>query len=143
MGFFSWDCKVCGESMKTGDDWMGLVTIVSDDGSMVRGMYDGYGRVQTRMGEMDLTESEGRFACYHATCYALAGNPAYDGPSGSADDQGCGESEIEPRTLAEIEDIKSRRAKRTAEDRAALQRFMAERRAECVSTGKPIPEWLR
>lgn len=111
MGCFSWDCKACGESMKEGG-WMGNVAIVGEDGSLVEGIYDGYGRVETRMGELDLMYE--RFACYHATCYALAGRVAYDGPSNPADDQGLGEDEPEPKTLADIEDIKRRRAKRTA-----------------------------
>lgn len=113
MGYFSWNCKACGESMKEGG-WMGNVAIISEDGSVVRGIYDGYGRVETRMGELDLMDGDERFACYHATCYALAGRVAYDGPSDSADDQGLGEYETEPKTLGDIENIKRRRAKRTS-----------------------------
>jgi hypothetical protein len=86
---------------------MGKAIAVSDDGSVVSGEYDGYGRLETRLGEVELTEAEGHFALYHTKCYALAGRPAYSGPSQSANDQGCGESEIESKTMADVEAIKA------------------------------------
>jgi len=142
MGFFSWECKCCGESMKSGNDWMGQVVIVSDDDSVVRGEYDGYGRVNGRMGELDLQDASGEFACYHAACYALAGKPDYDGPSHSANDQGCGESEVEPKSMADVEAIKVRRAARDAEAKASWLRYKAERQAEAAKTGEELPDWL-
>lgn len=143
MGFFSWDCRCCGESMKEGRDWMGDVVIVGDDGSVVRGKYDGYGRVESRMGEVEIVEADGHFACYHAACYKIAGKPDYDGPSRSANDQGCGESEIEPKTMADVEAIKARRAVRDAEAHAEYLAYKAKRIAECKAKGEPVPEWLQ
>jgi hypothetical protein len=128
--------------MKEGNDWMGDVVIVGSDDSVVRGEYDGYGRVLSRMGEVDITEADGEFACYHAKCYALAGKPDYDGPSHSAHDQGLGESEIEPQSLADVEAIKARRRQRDADAKAAWLKFKAEKRAELQAKGEPVPEWL-
>jgi len=142
MGFFSWECKCCGESMKEGRAWMGDVVIVGDDHSVVRGRYDGYGRVESRMGEVEIVEADGHFACYHAACYKIAGKPEYTGPSGSANDQGCGESEIEPKSLEDVEAIKSRRVQRDIDRKEAARVAMAEIRAGYEARGEPVPEWL-
>lgn len=128
--------------MKSGNDWMGDVVIVGSDDSVVRGEYDGYGRVLGSLGEVDITEADGEFACYHAACYKLAGKPDYDGPSHSANDQGCDESEIEPQSLADVEAIKARRKERDAAEEAAWLKAKAEMIAEYKAKGEPVPEWL-
>jgi hypothetical protein len=143
MGFFSWDCKCCGESMKEGNDWMGDVVIVGDDGSVIRGKYDGYGRVESRVGEVEIVEADGHFACYHAKCYALAGKPEYTGPSRSANDQGCGESEIEPHTMADVEAIKARRVERDAQKRAEKKAYYTKAIAELEAKGEEVPDYMR
>jgi hypothetical protein len=142
MGFFSWDCKCCGESLKSGNDWMSQAVVVADDGSVVKGEYDGYGRVDGRLGETDITEADGCCAVYHAACYKLAGKPDYDGPSHSANDQGLGVSEIEPKTLADIDAIKARRQVRNAEAKAAFQAARAKMIAEYKEKGEAVPTWL-
>ena len=142
MGFFSWSCKCCGESAKSGNDWMGKVVIVSDDASIIRGEYDGYGRVDGSLGgEIDLTDADGEFALYHAACYGIAGKP-FDGPSLPARDQGLGESEVEPKTLEDVEAIKARRVQRSNEQRAAARVAYAEIRQEYLDKGESVPEWL-
>lgn len=142
MGYFSWECKCCGESAKSGDDWMGQVVVVGSDGSTIKGKYDGYGRVLSRaLGEVELM-AEGDFALYHAQCYVLAGKPDYDGPSDPANDQGLGESEVEPQSLEDITSIKSRRKARDAARKAAWLKVKAEMVAEYKAKGEPVPDWL-
>jgi hypothetical protein len=143
MGFFSWDCKCCGESIKSGNDWMGKAVAVSDDGSVVSGEYDGYGRLETRLGEVELVDAEGHFALYHAKCYTLAGKPGYNGPSRSAADQGCGKSEKEPETLADIADIKRRSARRAKDRAKSWQKSKTKMVADYQAKGEPVPEWLQ
>jgi len=142
MGCFSWECKCCGESAKEGDDWMGQVVIVGEDGSVLRGTYDGYGRVHGGLGSIDISDGPDSFALYHSACYKLAGKPDYDGPSRHADDQGLGESEIEPRTLEDVEAIKTRRKARDAEQKARWEASKVQIRAEYEAKGEPVPEWL-
>lgn len=122
---------------------MGDVIIVGEDDSVIRGRYDGYGRVLSSLGEVDITDAEGRFACYHTVCYKLAGKPDYDSPSTHAGDQGCGESEIEPKSLEDVEAIKARRKARDAEAKARWEAFKIEKRAELEAKGEEIPAYLR
>jgi hypothetical protein len=111
MGFFSWDCKVCGHPMIShyavnGDEsvdisWMTHVVVIDANGSILRGEYDGYGRVDGR--EVDWT---GEPQCYHKKCWELAGRPVdYNEPSKSAYDQGFffdDEHDVpEPKTFKE------------------------------------------
>lgn len=88
MGFFSWDCKVCGHPMlspavttgRTG--WMSQVVAIEPNGTILRGEYDGYGRIDGR-------ETDGAPECYHQRCWDLAGRPVnYTEESESSRDQG-------------------------------------------------------
>ena len=51
MGFFSWNCRGCGHPMLSDhkankiNRWMRDVVAVEHDGNVVKGGYDGYGRV--------------------------------------------------------------------------------------------------
>ena len=51
MGFFSSDCHECGKSIKAPYDlpeankWMNEVITISSDGILIKGPYDGYGRI--------------------------------------------------------------------------------------------------
>ena len=100
MGFFSYECKGCGRSLLSemavpaGSDfgWMTRVVVVAKDGDIVRGDYDGYGRVETESFEeielLDLMWDEDGPACYHEACHEACGKPAWDGTSPHARDQG-------------------------------------------------------
>jgi hypothetical protein len=87
MGFFSWDCNVCGHPMLSPDAtnrtnrWMADVVVIEPNGSILMGEYDGYGRVNDR-------DVDGEPCCYHHACWEVAGKPTKYIPSESAHDQG-------------------------------------------------------
>jgi len=91
MGFFSFECKGCGHSIlsdyavdKGENEWMKDCVAVAEDGSILRGEYDGYGRV----GSWD-DEGYDDTAFYHKHCWELMGKPTeFDGASDHAADQG-------------------------------------------------------
>ena len=89
MGFFSWNCRGCGESMKAPydlkeeDAWQNDVVVVTEDNKIIAGDYDGYGRV----GCEDL--SYYKFECWHQKCYISNGQPTtYTEQAQAAQDQG-------------------------------------------------------
>ena len=88
MGFFSWDCKKCGKSIRSvystdkSDAWMREAVVLEENGSIIKGEYDGYGRV----GGYEVDDYD--VCMYHAKCWEEAGKPEYDGPSDGAADQG-------------------------------------------------------
>jgi len=119
MGVFSWNCEVCGQSIKSpfGERsctppqavaWQNKLVAILPDGKVLRGYYDGYGRVNdgpgpwplTHEGESVLDQKTGPWdytqrkqhgdpAVWHLKCYEHAGEPTeYPGPSHPADDQG-------------------------------------------------------
>jgi hypothetical protein len=91
MGFFSFECKGCGHSIlsaysvdKGENEWMKDCVAVGEDGEVLKGEYDGYGRV----GPYE-DESYDNKAFYHRHCWELLGKPTeFDGPSDHAEDQG-------------------------------------------------------
>jgi hypothetical protein len=90
MGFFSWNCVECGHPMLSPmavndvNEWMSRVTVIAKDGSILKGEYDGYGRVNGR--ELDWQDDP---QCYHDACWQKAGKPTeYTTPSENANDQG-------------------------------------------------------
>ena len=92
MGFFSWNCRECGQSIlnvhaitpKT--KWRNEMVAVLKNGSVLFGPYDGYGRV----GDIEIPDSyETPPDVYHVRCYGKAGTPnQYKGGSEHAEDQG-------------------------------------------------------
>ena len=119
MGYFSWQCTICGQSVKAagetpiGLEWQSVAVAVMPDGKILHGLYDGYGRIvddeedshdlqaQTP-GEWDGETPQGRQlgnpAMWHHQCWEHAGSPtAYTGPALPAEDQGffCGSGEAE------------------------------------------------
>ena len=94
MGFFSWQCKGCDESIKApyglSEDvrWKNKVVMLMPNGTCISGDYDGYGRIhQPELTvEIDAVESLSEF--WHSRCYSEANGPAYTSPSDSALDQG-------------------------------------------------------
>jgi len=91
MGLFSWNCKQCGESIKApfevpvDIEWQNEAILLCEDGTMVCGDYDGYGRVGGANIEFKTSNPE----LWHKKCWEKAGQPMkYSGPSDYAEDQG-------------------------------------------------------
>lgn len=153
MGFFSWDCKACGHSIRheraTNEvsRWLSEAVLVEDDGSTVRGTYDGYGNLVTRSGrELELAEGREEPCLYHQACYDLMGKPSYDKPSRSASDQGHFVGEYDPKKPHSKDDVAAlaKFAKDKAEeDRRKRQEAYAKMKAEYVAKGEPVPAWLQ
>lgn len=90
MGFFSWNCKWCGESIKSPyacehKMWQNDCVLVKKSGTTVIGEYDGYGRIR---GEGDEYEIRGEPELWHYPCWIKAGKPKFSGASDGAQDQG-------------------------------------------------------
>lgn len=88
MGFFSWDCKGCGESIKAPYDiptpikWHNDVVALEPDGSVQMGEYNGYGKINR---DVDYHTVE----MWHIKCWNSAGCPnTYSGASDYSEDQG-------------------------------------------------------
>jgi hypothetical protein len=82
MGLFSYECKRCTKSLLSPEaarkpfEWMTHVVAVIEGGSISRGTYDGYGRIEFRSGtECELPEDE-RFDAYHDACWIANGKPS-------------------------------------------------------------------
>jgi len=89
MGFFSWDCKACGHPLlshyvlENDNKWMNRGVALTNDGSVLKGEYDGYGRLN------DHEIGDGDPEVYHEACWKLIGKPTdKTGPSRSSSDQG-------------------------------------------------------
>lgn len=90
MGFFSWDCRACGKSVRSAytnaghGQWMTKAVAVTRGGAVVHGEYDGYGRLD----DFELVDA-GPFTIWHLACWEHGGRPvAFDGEARSAEDQG-------------------------------------------------------
>jgi hypothetical protein len=88
MGLFSYDCQGCGHPLLAPcatdegiNTWMSQGVAVFCDGDRASGEYNGYGR----LGWADGIE---RTAVWHRACFTVAGEPAYEKPSLSSEDQG-------------------------------------------------------
>ena len=96
MGLFSWDCKECEHPMLSEyatnniNQWMNDVVVIESNGCILKGSYDGYGRVG--QAEISLSFSGYEFTnepgCYHRACWEKAGSPNEYSPSQGSDDQG-------------------------------------------------------
>lgn len=88
MGFFSWNCKGCSESIKapygvpTSIYWQNQATCLLPNGSIIIGNYDGYGG----LGDMEVEDDSAEW--WHNKCWNEADKPAFTGPSSHARDQG-------------------------------------------------------
>jgi len=153
MGFFSWDCKACGHSVRAtnatraASAWLAEAVLVEPDGSTLRGTYDGYGRLETRSGrEVELGEGLEPPCLYHTACYDLVGKPSYDEPSFSARDQGFFVGEYDPAKPHSKEDVAAlaKFAKdRAEEERREARAALAKMREEYLAEGKELPLWLQ
>jgi len=90
MGFFSWNCNSCGHPLlshyvlEDRNAWMSNGVAILEDGSVLRGEYDGYGRLN----DHEINDF-GSPECYHEACWNLEGKPTeYNQPSEDARDQG-------------------------------------------------------
>lgn len=92
MGFFSWNCKGCGHPllgpMATEDlnGWMTDGVVILEDGTILKGEYDGYGRLDNR-DINEVSECGGEPECWHHSCWIKAGKPTKwaTGSEGSED----------------------------------------------------------
>lgn len=94
MGFFSWQCKACDVSVISSwascpvTEWQTDCVAIFENGDVIKGEYDGYGRMLTDYGEIELHYS-GNFALYHRACWEAAGRPTdFTEASRGAHDQG-------------------------------------------------------
>lgn len=90
MGMFSWDCRRCGHPALSPaattkiNVWMNRVVALTPNGSLHRGPYDGYGRVDDAS-----IHERGEPEVYHEACWRLAGKPVeFTGASMPSADQG-------------------------------------------------------
>lgn len=90
MGFFSSDCEGCGHPLLSPaattriNAWMNRGVSILPNGSIMRGDYDGYGR----LGDVDCVGIEPA-TVWHAACFKVAGSPSdYRGESRYSADQG-------------------------------------------------------
>lgn len=113
MGFFSWDCKGCGNSMRSAhavtktSAWMKQVVIYTKGSKTARrGEYDGYGRVGSSDYDDDSFWDGREFTAYHKACHEIMGKPKFDGQSRDAHDQGYFVDDFvdpaKPKTLADL-----------------------------------------
>ena len=89
MGFFSWNCKGCNESIKAPYDipesitWHNDAVCLFENGRVVLGSYDGYGRL-----DCGLEIEDDSVEWWHQQCWNKADKPKFTGPSQHAGDQG-------------------------------------------------------
>jgi hypothetical protein len=97
MGFFSWNCKECDHPMLSEyavssiNKWMNDVVVIEHSGGVLKGSYDGYGRVDgrdIRYGPWVDHVCTNEPCCYHRSCWEVAGKPDEYSPSESSSDQG-------------------------------------------------------
>lgn len=75
MGFFSWNCKRCGESVKAPYNipqslaWQNRVVALTPNGSTFIGMYDGYGRIVGEYALAKLSSWEAAAEVNHYDCW--------------------------------------------------------------------------
>lgn len=117
MGFYSADCKGCGHSVRhdgsvnSTSRWMTQAVVVSSDGDVGTGEYDGYGSVMPHNKNADCYALQGK-EVWHRACWEIAGKPEFTGASRSAYDQGhfVGDNNdpTQPTTKAEMDALKVR-----------------------------------
>lgn len=155
MGFFSYECPGCSQSIRhpgacrEESRWMSKAVYIDSEGSRIKGEYDGYGR----LGALDLGDNTtDKFALYHQACYKFLGEPSYTTPSKNARDQGHFVGDFDPREVMSIEDFANLRAKaegevaearRHREGYAAQKQALAGTKCRCGRDEKGIHTVLR
>jgi len=92
-GFSSWKCLGCHRSllsMMAVDEhltpkqaWMTDAVAIPEGGKLIKGEYDGYGKVGSKR-----LNYQDNISCWHEACWKKSGSPGYTRPSQNADDQG-------------------------------------------------------
>lgn len=92
MGFFSWNCKQCGESIKAPYNlpkdigWHNDAVVITEGSNIYRGSYDGYGSIN---GVDFCFDTVPHPEMWHDKCWFEAGSPLeFSGASDYARDQG-------------------------------------------------------
>jgi len=73
------------------NSWMNDVVVIEHDGPILKGEYDGYGRVgehEIRLYFSNLNTFDNEPCCYHEACWRKIGGPTDYKPSESSEDQG-------------------------------------------------------
>jgi hypothetical protein len=99
---------------------MSKAVVQGQEGDTATGLYDGYGRLESGFGEVELTDRDGHFALWHKACWELKGRPAFSGTSRPAHDQGCPPADElpVPQTASDVDEmLKKAVAKRAAEQK--------------------------
>lgn len=109
MGHFTYRCKHCGHDIldsqstwKGLNEWMSSAVVLTEDGSRIKGEYDGYGRVGSFDGD-DLVDGDNVWV--HEACWREAGKPDYedyDGPSAGSQHSGYNEGDLLPEPGTEV-----------------------------------------
>jgi len=91
MGFFSAKCMDCQHPLLSiyatnpVNDWMQHAVVITPNGSILKGVYDGYGRVD----DFDYAVGGEPNTVWHLACWKVAGSPTdYRGEAAYAEDQG-------------------------------------------------------
>lgn len=130
MGFFSWNCPGCDNSIRhrgactPTSAWMSLAVYLDKDGNTVRGTYDGYGR----LGPLTLGYGE-KFTLWHEACHEVMGKPGYSKPSRSAHDQGHFVGDYDPpkpTCIDHLADMRVRAEREREASRRAWERALEE-----------------
>lgn len=106
MGFFSWECLGCWQSLRSpggGPHWMQCgVAFSRRVRQPIEGCYDGYGD----LGGHDLRKKE-PFSLYHEACADILEPQGFTKKSPWADDQGyTGPSFPRPQSVEDLKDIR-------------------------------------
>tara|TARA_S200002703_G_scaffold98589_1_gene85255 strand:- start:1415 stop:1804 length:390 start_codon:yes stop_codon:yes gene_type:complete len=83
MGLFSYPCQRCGRSIlseySAPHGWLMHATVRTEEGKIIDGIYDGYGRLLTdEYGEFELpfpfSEEDRKWRIWHTECYHMPDN---------------------------------------------------------------------
>ena len=94
MGLFSWNCKKCEHSIKspynlpTGWGYMNECVLLENDGTIIIGDYDGYGRIEGEHGVYEINWGDSEPELWHKKCWDNEDSPAFSGESEYSSDQG-------------------------------------------------------
>lgn len=95
MGFFSANCEGCEHPLLSTyvtnevNVWMNRGVAITRGGSILKGSYDGYGRLEEHSNGAVLEGAVNDTTVWHEACWLRAGAPQeYRGASAPADDQG-------------------------------------------------------
>lgn len=141
MGYFSWDCPCCHNSVRshsatTADSqWMSRAVAVFEGGTLLRGEYDGFGGVGNGHYELDVGED---FALYHEACWLLTGKPAFSQPSRHAHDQGHFVGEYDPTEPKSEADLAAMRQDAAQKKEAHRQMWKEARLRATQSSGNSV-----